>query len=124
MCPFILFVCLNKLYLAQFVCSYPIYIELMLSRIFESESEIELVFGAMYKAEITDILDHGVLVTFRKGMKPILLKNRFVNEQKFSGIIFQILEGVSLLYVLDRRCFIFLIQKYYCFIFEGVFVST
>ncbi|KAL3990290.1 polyribonucleotide nucleotidyltransferase [Acanthocheilonema viteae] len=49
--------------------------KVMLNKIFESESEIELVFGAMYKAEIIDILEHGVLVTLYKGMKPILLKN-------------------------------------------------
>lgn len=46
---------------------------------FDSESERELVFGAMYKAEIVEVLEHGVLVTLHKGMKPILLKNRFVS---------------------------------------------
>ncbi|CAG9534370.1 unnamed protein product [Cercopithifilaria johnstoni] len=49
--------------------------KMMLNKIFENESEIELVFGAMYKAEITDILEHGVLVTLHRSMKPILLKN-------------------------------------------------
>ncbi|EJW86780.1 3' exoribonuclease [Wuchereria bancrofti] len=49
--------------------------KMMLNKMFENESEIDLVFGAMYKAEITDLLDHGVLVTLHKGMKPILLKN-------------------------------------------------
>lgn len=47
-------------------------------RIFESEREVELMFGAMYKAEIMDVLEHGVMVTLHKGMRPILLKNRFV----------------------------------------------
>ncbi|EJD73692.1 3' exoribonuclease family, variant [Loa loa] len=49
--------------------------KMMLTKMFESESEIELVFGAMYKGEITDVLEHGVLVTLHKSMKPILLKN-------------------------------------------------
>lgn len=49
--------------------------KVMLNKMFENENEIDLVFGAMYKAEITDLLDHGVLVTLHKGMKPILLKN-------------------------------------------------
>ncbi|OZC10130.1 putative polyribonucleotide nucleotidyltransferase [Onchocerca flexuosa] len=49
--------------------------KMMLNKMFDSESERELVFGAMYKAEIVDVLEHGVLVTLHKGMKPILLKN-------------------------------------------------
>ncbi|KAM3728390.1 Polyribonucleotide nucleotidyltransferase 1 [Dirofilaria immitis] len=49
--------------------------KMMLNKMFENENEIELVFGAMYKAEIVDVLEHGVLVTLHKGMKPILLKN-------------------------------------------------
>ncbi|VDN05339.1 unnamed protein product [Thelazia callipaeda] len=47
----------------------------LLNKIFENESDVEMIFGAMYKAEIIDVLEHGVMVTLQKGMKPILLKN-------------------------------------------------
>uniref|UniRef100_A0A915Q826 polyribonucleotide nucleotidyltransferase n=1 Tax=Setaria digitata TaxID=48799 RepID=A0A915Q826_9BILA len=49
--------------------------KMMLNKMLESEGEIELVFGAMYKAEIMDILEYGVMVSLHKGMRPILLKN-------------------------------------------------
>lgn len=49
--------------------------KVLLNKIFEAEREVELVFGAMYNAEITDVLEHGVMIILQKGMKPILLKN-------------------------------------------------
>ncbi len=39
-------------------------------------------FGQLYKAEIVDILEHGVMVTLKKGAKPILMRNIDLSPQR------------------------------------------
>lgn len=49
-------------------------------RLFEEGVEIELVFGALYKGEIVEILENGVMVRLKKGMRPIFMRNRYLKD--------------------------------------------
>ncbi|MFH4974027.1 hypothetical protein AB6A40_000736 [Gnathostoma spinigerum] len=54
----------------------------MMNKLLDESSEIELNFGALYKAEIVEILENGVMVTLKKGMRPILLKNSNLDSRR------------------------------------------
>uniref|UniRef100_A0A0N5AP52 polyribonucleotide nucleotidyltransferase n=1 Tax=Syphacia muris TaxID=451379 RepID=A0A0N5AP52_9BILA len=47
----------------------------MMEKIFNDEDDIEFIFGALYKGEIVEILENGITIRLKKGMKPIFMRN-------------------------------------------------
>ncbi|KHN88242.1 Polyribonucleotide nucleotidyltransferase 1, mitochondrial [Toxocara canis] len=54
----------------------------LMEKMFADETVVELNFGALYKAEIVEILENGVMVTLKKGMRPMFLKNSNLDARR------------------------------------------
>jgi hypothetical protein len=48
----------------------------------EEQTDTQLDYGGIYKAEIVEILEHGVLVTIKKGVRPMLINNNNLSSQR------------------------------------------
>ncbi|KAH7729070.1 polyribonucleotide nucleotidyltransferase 1 [Aphelenchoides avenae] len=47
----------------------------MISRLVEENTEVDLTFGAIYNAEVTEVRESGVMVLLKKDTRPIFLRN-------------------------------------------------